>query len=147
VARAANAKAGTTLPPMPNPACCRANTAVGPAANGKPGMSTWHMIFCIKKRISLRSAAQGAGDHTGGTLPPGHAGAWALAAGPCRHRPRRHVPRVAWPGVPPLREGLFWQIFSEVVSFDISLVHVVSSVKKFKLANLECFLLRTACAC
>jgi hypothetical protein len=43
VARAANAKAGTTLPPMPNPACCRANTVVGPAANGKPGMSTWHM--------------------------------------------------------------------------------------------------------
>jgi hypothetical protein len=32
-------------------------------------------------------------------------------------------------GVPPLVGGLFWQIFSEAVSFDISLVQVVSSVK------------------
>jgi hypothetical protein len=36
------------------------------------------------------------------------------------------VPRVAWAGVPPLRRGLFWQIFSQVVSFGISLVQVVS---------------------
>jgi hypothetical protein len=32
-------------------------------------------------------------------------------------------------GVPPLRRGPFWQKISEVVSFDISLVQVVSSVK------------------
>jgi hypothetical protein len=39
------------------------------------------------------------------------------------------VPHVAWPGVPPLKTGLFWQSFSEVVSFGNSLVQVVSSVK------------------
>jgi hypothetical protein len=39
------------------------------------------------------------------------------------------VARVAWPGVPPLSRGLFWQKISEVVSFGNSLVQVVSSVK------------------
>jgi hypothetical protein len=39
------------------------------------------------------------------------------------------VPRVAWAGVPPLTAGLFCQIILEVVSFAISLVQVVSSVK------------------
>jgi hypothetical protein len=33
------------------------------------------------------------------------------AAGACRHWPRRHVPRVTWPGVPPLVGGLFDKIF------------------------------------
>jgi hypothetical protein len=33
--------------------------------------------------------------------------ATATAAGACRHWPRRHVPRVAWPGVPSLVVGLF----------------------------------------
>jgi hypothetical protein len=39
------------------------------------------------------------------------------------------MPRVAWAGVPPLTAGLFWQIILEVISFTISLVEVVSSVK------------------
>jgi hypothetical protein len=82
MARAANAKAGTTLPPMPNPACCRANTAVGHAANGKPGMSTWHMPATVVAApwflidVGGLCLSQGVGDHTGGTLPPGHAPAW-----------------------------------------------------------------------
>jgi hypothetical protein len=38
-------------------------------------------------------------------------------------------PRVAWQCLPPLRMGLFWQKNSEVVSFGISFVQVVSSVK------------------
>jgi hypothetical protein len=29
------------------------------------------------------------------------------AAGPCRHRPRRHVPRVAWPGGAATQKGSF----------------------------------------
>jgi hypothetical protein len=53
---------------------------------------------------------------------PGAMPAMTMAAPPCRLRPRRHVPRVAWPGVPPLGGGLFLQIFLKVVLFDISLV-------------------------
>jgi hypothetical protein len=77
--------------------------------------------------VSAGRAAQGAGDPAGGTLPRGHAGVgiggrphsvqqrmWngnmpglALAAGWCRHWPRRHVPRVAWARVPPFAGGVF----------------------------------------
>jgi hypothetical protein len=44
----------------------------------------------------------------GATLA-GHMPAMAVAAPPCRRWPRRHVPRVACPGVPPLTGGPFWQ--------------------------------------
>jgi hypothetical protein len=58
-----------------------------------------------------------------------HLPALPTAAPPCRLRPRRHVPRVAWSRVPPLRGGLFCQNFSNVVLFDISVGQLVSSVK------------------
>jgi hypothetical protein len=64
-----------------------------------------------------------------GPTLPGHMPAMGVAAPPCRHWPRRHVPRVACPGVPPLRRGLFWQKFSEVVFSDITLAQVVLCVK------------------
>jgi hypothetical protein len=54
------------------------------AANGDGGMVTW---------------PQGAAE----TYVP----ATATAAGACRHWPKRHVPRVAGQGVPPLVGGLF----------------------------------------
>jgi hypothetical protein len=38
----------------------------------------------------------------GPTTERSHLPATATAAGAYRHWPRRHVPRVAWPGVPPL---------------------------------------------
>jgi hypothetical protein len=57
--------------------------------------------------------------------PPGAMPAMAVAAPPCRLRPRRHVPRVAWPGVPPPPGGLFCQTFSQVVFFDNTLAQVV----------------------
>jgi hypothetical protein len=53
----------------------------------------------------------------------------ALAAPPCRLWLRRHVPRVAWPGVPPATGGLFWQKNSQGVLSGISLVQVVQCVK------------------
>jgi hypothetical protein len=37
----------------------------------------------------------------------GHLPATVVAARPCRHWPRRHVPRVAWARVPPLAGGVF----------------------------------------
>jgi hypothetical protein len=39
------------------------------------------------------------------------------------------MPRVAWPGVPPLRGGAFWQIILKVVFFAILLMQVVSCIK------------------
>jgi hypothetical protein len=39
------------------------------------------------------------------------------------------VPRVAWPGVPPPRGGLFWQKISQGVLSGISLVQMVQCVK------------------
>jgi hypothetical protein len=56
---------------------------------------------------------------------PGAMPAMAMAAPPCRLQPRRHVPRVAWPGVPPPPGGLFCQTFSELVLFDNTLAQVV----------------------
>jgi hypothetical protein len=58
----------------------------------------------------------------------GHLLALAEAAGGCRHRPRRHIPRVACAIVPP-PGGPFWQKNSEVVLFDNSVVQLVSFVK------------------
>jgi hypothetical protein len=69
----------------------------------------------------------------GATGPPAHLPSTmpglALAAPSCRLWPRRHVPRVAWPGVPPPRGGLFWQKISQGVLSGISLVQVVQCVK------------------
>jgi hypothetical protein len=59
----------------------------------------------------------------------GHLPALATAAWGCRHRPRRHVARVACAIVPPPRGGLFCQNFSDVVLFDISVGQLVSFVK------------------
>jgi hypothetical protein len=61
-------------------------------------------------------------------LPRPHAGD-VNGGTPCRHWPRRHVPRVAWPGVPPTVEGPFRQKISQVVFCSISLAQVVSCVK------------------
>jgi hypothetical protein len=44
--------------------------------------------------------------------PSANMPALGMAARACRIWPRRHVTRVAWPDVPPLRCGPFWQIFS-----------------------------------
>jgi hypothetical protein len=58
VARAANAKAGTPLPPMPNPACCH----VAHAGNGGGGTLIFNgLFFCIKqcfKAVYLSSHAR-----------------------------------------------------------------------------------------
>jgi hypothetical protein len=62
-------------------------------------------------------------------LPHARVPPMATAAGACWHWPRRHMPRVAWPGVPPLVGGLFRQKFSRVVFSSILLVQVVSCVK------------------
>jgi hypothetical protein len=136
VARAAWANAGTTLPPLPNPARGRGVWPGGPcrlpqfrqgdvAGMPPPPLPAppCHVDMPASPLAAGPTAADG-GDRRrcNGNMPE-----LGTAAGPCRHWPRRHVPRVAWPGVPPLSRGR--QIFSEVVSFAISLVQVVSSVK------------------
>jgi hypothetical protein len=106
----------------------RHGAATSPAANGDGGMvlpphlppmvmAAWccHLtILVLPPHLRLPHAR----------VPP-----MATAAGACRQWPRRHVPRVAWPGVPPLVGGLFRQKFSQVVFSSISLAQVVSCVK------------------
>jgi hypothetical protein len=58
-----------------------------------------------------------------------------VAACGCRHPSRRHVTRVACAIVPPPPGGIFCQIFSYVVLFDISVGQLVSFVKNSRLAQ------------
>jgi hypothetical protein len=64
-----------------------------------------------RHHISLPAMREAAGPtHTssdGRRHEPGHMPATLVAAPPCRRRPRRHVPLVAWPDVPPPIGGLF----------------------------------------
>jgi hypothetical protein len=96
-------------------------TAVGHAALAVAGRVTWRMPagFGSGGRTHLFEWPSTAAD-----VP-----ALAVAAPPCQRRPRRHVPRVAWPDVPPPIGGLFWQIFRQVVFSSISLAQVVLCVK------------------
>jgi hypothetical protein len=61
----------------------------------------WRQVFAAWQGRGPRRR-QGPPGRTEADVP-----ATAMAAGACRHWPRRHVPRVAWPGVPPLVGGLF----------------------------------------
>jgi hypothetical protein len=62
--------------------------------------------------------------------------ALGMAARACRIWPRRHVTRVAWPDVPTLRRGPFWQFFSQVVLFNVSVIQMVLFVKTSLFTNL-----------
>jgi hypothetical protein len=97
------------------------STWQGPAANGGGGMSTWQGVpvtgvaACLPRHHLANATA------TCQVWQRRQGGAGIGPGGTCHVSPGQ--------GVPPLRRGLFWQIFSEVVSFAISLVQVVSSVK------------------
>jgi hypothetical protein len=109
------------MPPRPLPAPLATWTCRH--SHRRQGLATWTCRHPHWRQAPQRLMALAGNDATATCRHP-H---WrqALAAigpgGTC------HVSPGA--GVPPLTGGLFWQIFSEVVSFDISLVQVVSSVK------------------
>jgi hypothetical protein len=105
------------------------------------GGSVPAMALAAGRHVDMPETAEAAGP----TCPNGderchllgHMPALTMAAPSCRRRPTRHVPHIAWPGVPPLSEGPFWQIILEVVFFVISLVQVASCVKNSLLGSKE----------
>jgi hypothetical protein len=95
--------AASSMPPPP--------LAAGPTLSCSMPPPHAHAATLIRHLMHMPPLSLAAGPSRHSHSPP-HAYAATLIGGrahpsACRHWPRRHVPRVAWPGVPPLVGGLF----------------------------------------